>query len=366
MRTAIVHDYLSQRGGAERVVLAMAGLFPDAPIFTSFYSSDLTYPDFAGLDVRTSSLQGSIDPEHFRRSVLRLPGVFARLDLSAFDQVIVSSSAFAHHIRHRHSMVYCYTPPHFLYDTRAYMGSRARAGLTRPILAPMRRRDRAAAARHCSYAAISRQSARQIRAVYGRVSPVIYPPLSTEHLPAEIGPMPLEPRAMVVARLLPYKRVDVAIRACATAGVDLTVVGLGPEETRLRRLATRGVTFLGRVDDSELAQLFRDHSLVLAPGLEDFGYGPVEANYAGRPVIALAGGGALETVEDGANGVLVEGWDVDRWAAAVTGALSRTWDPADLRATTRRFDADTFGKSLRQWVESTWEPPQGQVRAAVD
>ena len=359
MRTAIVHDYLSQRGGAERVVLAMAGLFPDAPIFTSFYSPDLTYPEFAALDVRTSSLQGSIDPEHFRRSLFRLPGVFADLDLSSYDQVLVSSSAFAHRVRHPHSVVYCYTPPHFLYDTRAYLGSRARAYLVSPLLAPMRRRDRAAAARHRSYAAVSEQSARQIHAVYGRVSPVIYPPLSTDHLPAVAEAMPLEPRAMVVARLLPYKRVDIAIEACAVAGVDLTVVGLGPEEARLRHLAPKGVTFLGRVDDRELAQLFRDHSVVLAPGLEDFGYGPVEANYSGRPVVALADGGALETVQDGVNGILVEGWDVGRWAAAVTGALARTWEPERLRATTRRFDAGSFAKRLSDWVASTWEGSGG-------
>jgi glycosyltransferase involved in cell wall biosynthesis len=354
LRTAIVHDYLSQRGGAERVVLAMADVFPGAPVFTSFYAPGQTYPEFEALDVRTSRLQGSVDPDHFRRAVLRLPGAFSGLDLSAFDQVIVSSSAFAHRVRHHHSVVYCYTPPHFLYDTRAYLGSRTRAWIANPLLSPMRRRDRAAAAAHRAYAAISRHTAVRIRTVYGRSAPVIHPPLATGHLPVETEPLPSEPRALIVARLLPYKRIDVAIEACARAGVLLTVVGEGPEETRLRRLAPRGVTFLGQVDDGELAGLFRDHSVVLAPGLEDFGYGPVEANFAGRPVVALAAGGALETIDDGANGILVHGWDPAAWAEAVSRALSRTWDPDGLRTSTRRFHADVFRQRLCDWVASTW------------
>ncbi|HLG66648.1 MAG TPA: glycosyltransferase [Acidimicrobiales bacterium] len=350
MRTAIVHDYLSQRGGAERVVLALSRLFPDAPVYTSFYVPEMTYPEFERLDVRTSSLQGSVRPDRFRRAVLRFPAAFEGLDLSGFDQVVVSSSAFAHHVRHPRKLVYCYTPPRFLYDAAAYLGGPLRGAVARPLLAPLRRRDRRAAATAVRYAAISEQTARRVREVYGREAPVIYPPLWTAHLPAEPLPPPACPRALVIARLLPYKRVDVAVRACARAGIGLTVVGEGPEWARLAKLAGEGATFLGRVDDACMHELFASHSVVLAPGIEDFGYGPLEANFAGRPVVAVAAGGALETVQRGVNGELVEGWDVDRWAAAIREVLTRTWSPGALRRTTTRFQAEVFERQLLEWV----------------
>ena len=331
----------------------MAGLFPDAPIYTSFYAPGSTYPEFADLDVRTTSLQSSIRPDHFRRSVLRLPGAFAGLDLSGFDQVLVSSSAFAHHIRHPRSVVYCYAPPHFLYDSRAYFGSRAKAAAAWPVLAPLRRRDRTAASSHGAYIAISAESARRIASAYGRTAPIVYPPLRTEHLPLLPEPLPAEPRALIVARMLPYKRVDVALSACVQAGVGLTVVGEGPEEPRLRQLAAgHDVQFLGRLDDAALVDLFVAHSLVLAPGIEDFGYGPVEANYAGRPVVAQAAGGALETVENGVNGILVSGWDTGHWADAIKSAVHRSWSPAALRESTSRFHADEFGRGIRNAMDS--------------
>ena len=351
MKTAIVHDYLSQRGGAERLVLGLCALFPDAPLYTSIYAPERTYPEFKDIDVRTSALQDRVSPDQFRRSVLRLPGAFSRLDLSQFDQVVISTSGFAHHVRHERTAVYCHTPPHFLYDTRTYLGSRARAAAVRAPFAWLRHVDRVAAARHRSYAANSAQTSRRIKEVYGRESRVIYPPLATAHLPDRLSPPPRVPRALVIARLLPYKRVDVAIAACRRVGIGLTIVGEGPEEARLRRLADGDVAFLGRQTDDELRGLFEGHGVVLAPGLEDFGYGPVEANYAGRPVVALRAGGALETVDDGVNGVLVESWDEATWSDALSAVLARDWSPAELRATTNRFGPDIFRASVTNWLD---------------
>jgi glycosyltransferase involved in cell wall biosynthesis len=350
MKTAIVHDYLSQRGGAERLVLGLCGLFPGAPVYTSIYAPERTYPEFSDIDVRTSALQRRVSPDQFRRSVLRLPAVFSELDLSEFDQVVISTSGFAHHVRHARTAVYCHTPPHFLYDTRAYLGSRARAAVVRAPFAWLRHVDRAAAARHRSYVANSLQTSRRIRAVYGRESGVIYPPLATGHLPDRLSP-PRVPRALVIARLLPYKRIDVAIAACRRVGIGLTIVGEGPEEGRLRRLADGDVVFLGRQSDDELRDLFEGHGVVLAPGLEDFGYGPVEANYAGRPVVARRAGGALETVEDGVNGILVDSWDEAAWSDALSAVLARDWSPAALRATTDRFGLDVFRANVTTWLD---------------
>lgn len=354
-RTAIVHDYLGQAGGAERVVLQLAAMFPGAPIYTSFYEPEHTYPQFEELDVRPSSLQGHISPERFRMAAPLYPSAFRSFDLSAFDQVVVSTSAFAHHVRHPRSFVYCHTPPRFLYDPGAYQSRTTRT------LAPVLRRaqgfDRRAANHHASYAANSRTTAARIAEAYGLDAEVIYPPLWTGHLPSSVSPFPSSPQALVVARLLPYKRVDVAVAACAEAGVPLVVAGEGPDLERLRRLDNGGTTFLGRVGDDELGDLFASSSLVLAPGLEDFGYAPVEANYAGRPVVAQAAGGALESVRDGLTGRLVAGDDVHRWATTIGEVLDTRWDPGALRAATAPFSCDQFRRAVRTWArlpETQW------------
>ena len=353
MDVAIAHDYLTQRGGAERVVLRLASLFPDAPIFTAIYDPDHTFEEFKGRTVITSELQGRIDPAAFRRAVLRFPGAFRRFNLHEADRVVISSSAFAHHIQHPRSLVYCHTPPRFLYDTGAYVRSAAAAALLHVALAPLRRRDRAAATAQASYVANSRATAQRIELAYHRSAPVVYPPLTTDHLPREATPIPAFPRALLVARPLAYKRTDVAIEACRRAGIPLTVVGQSAgDRTAAAYTAGADVTFAGRVSDDELAVLFARHSLVLAPGREDFGYGPVEANFAGRPTVAVGAGGALETVVDGKTGYLVDGWDPDDWAAAIHRTIDHPWDPAALRDSTSRFSADAFDTQILEHLAS--------------
>lgn len=347
---AIVHDFLSQCGGAERVVLQLAAMFPDAPIYTSFYAPERTFAEFADRDVRTSRLQGRIDPDGFRWAVLRYPGAFRSFDLSAFDTVVVSSSAFAHHVVHERSFVYCHTPPRFLYESGAYRHGRKLRLLARPALAVLRGSDRRAVSRHRSYAANSEVTAERVRRLYGREAAVLHPPLWTRHLPAEPPPFPRSPRALLVSRLLKYKRVDVAVEACRLVGMPLTVVGDGPERRRLEENRWPGVAFLGRVDDIDLAPLFAEHSVALVPAREDFGYGAVEANYAGRPVVALAAGGARETVVHGVTGLLVESYEPAAWALALGAVHEREWSPGDLRRATTRFQAPRFDAAVRRWL----------------
>jgi glycosyltransferase involved in cell wall biosynthesis len=348
---AIVHDYLSQRGGAERVVLRLASLFPEAPIYTSFYAPDSTFDEFRDRQIVTSKLQRSIDVDHFRNAALRFPEAFRQMDLAAFDKVIVSSSAFAHHVRHPRSLVYCYTPPRFLYEPAAYFEQRSLQAVAWAGLAPLRRSDRHAARRHADYVTISRASAAKIRRCYGVDAPsIIYPPLNVGHLPTSVSPLPTKARALLVSRLLRYKHVDVAIAACAGAGIPLTVVGVGPDAERLARHATAQVSFLGRLADAAMTELFASHSLVLSPGYEDFGYGPVEANYAGRPVVALGAGGALETVEDGVTGRLVSGCSTESWTTAIREVLETDWSPLDLRQRSTRFSADIFDAKITERV----------------
>jgi glycosyltransferase involved in cell wall biosynthesis len=348
---AIVHDYLTQPGGAERVVLRLARLFPDAPVYTSLYDPDGTFPEFRDIDVRTSALQGRVDPDAFRRSALRFPSAFRALDLSAFDVVVVSTSAFAHHIAHPRAVIYCHTPPRFLYWPETYARRGPITLAMRVALAPVRRADVRAARRHGRWLANSAVTAARVHDRYGLEATVVHPPLATEHLPLEPPPMPSVARALVVSRLLPYKRVDVAVDACALAGIGLTVVGEGPERARLiERARGTDTTFLGRVSDLALLDLWAAHSLVLVPGVEDFGYAPVEAAWSGRPTVATAGGGALETVDDGVTGRLVGSDDPSAWAPVVDEVARTTWSPPALRASAQRFAPEHFDAAIRSAV----------------
>lgn len=347
-RVAVVHDYLSQFGGAERVALALADLF-DAPIFTSLYQPDLTFADFREREVHTTYLQRVVPEGRFRLAGPLLGKAFERVDLSGFDQVVVSTSGFAHHVHHDNAFVYCHTPPRFIYDIDTYFSSSRLITATKPFLPWLRRNDQRAAKRHEHYVANSRGTAARIQNIYGKSAPVIHPPLRTEHLPVELTG-PTRQGALVIARLQPYKRIDVAIAACAAVGIPLTIAGTGIDEARLRSLAGPDVTFLGRVEDALLPELFRTHSVVLAPGIEDFGLAPVEANYAGRPVLAVGAGGALETMVDGESGKIVDGDDIGAWAQALGEALNTRWDPEALRARTIPFQMPAFRSRIEAWV----------------
>lgn len=332
------------------MVLALAEAFPGAPVYTSVYAAAGTFAGFADLDVRVAPLGKLVRPAAFRSYAPLYPVLFRSLDLSEYDTVIVSSSAFAHHVRHPRSFVYCHTPPRFLYQPGSYLRSAALIAAIGAVTAPVCVADRRAARRARSYAANSEVTRRRIAAVYGLDATVIHPPVSTGHLPAVPFPLPARPHALVVSRLLPYKRVEVALMACAEVGIPVTVVGEGPERQRLERLAGPETEFLGRVDDAELAGLYAEASVVLAPGVEDFGFAPVEAHWAGRPVVAIAAGGALETVRDGVDGLLVEDHDISRWARALRAVHERRWDPGVLQDGATPFSFEVFSEQVRVWV----------------
>ncbi len=352
MNVALVHDFLTQRGGAERVALQFARIFPQAPLYTSLYDPSATYPEFAEVNVKTTWMQGKIRPDKFRLAAPLYPWAFRSLRIPAVDRVVVSSSAFAHHIVHPKTYVYCHTPPRFLYDAAAYSRSEGLVSSTRRLFDGLRRWDFLAALRARSYAANSRATARRIENTYDIEARVIYPPLNLSHLPAELTSLPAEPRVLAVARLLPYKKLDLAIKACQHADVPLTLVGDGPDAARLRELAEGArVNMLGRVSDETLAELFATHSLVIAPGREDFGYAPIEANYAGRPVVARNDGGFVETVSHEVTGLLVDSEDPYEWGAAVKSALARSWDPEMLRETTVRYQQSAFRAAILDWLE---------------
>lgn len=342
---AVVHDYLNQRGGAERVVLEVASMWPDAPIYTSLYRPESTFPDFAALDVRTSFLD-RVPVDHAFRALFPLyPVAFRSLGRIDADLVISSSSGWAHAVRtseRTFHAVYCYTPARWLYGD-GYMGASAGQRLLGPFARAVRRWDVAAAQRPDLYIAISELVAQRIRTHYARDAPVVYPPVDVNRF----CPSPRGDRLLVVSRLLRYKRVDVIVDAATRAGIGLDIVGDGPALAELRGRAGTTVRFHGRLPDPEVTELFQECRALCMPGCEDFGITPVEANAAGKPVVAFACGGALETLEEGVTGTFFAEHSVEAVLDALRRCDALGSSPQLIAERAQRFSREVFRERLR-------------------
>jgi glycosyltransferase involved in cell wall biosynthesis len=349
MNVALVHDYLVQYGGAERVVEALHEVWPQAPVYTSLYDAEAMPPLFRELDVRTSFLQGV--PGLARRSKLGLaayPAAFRSLDLSAYDVVVSSSSGWAHAARTAPDavhVVYCHTPARWLYRTHSYVAAERIPAA--PLLPLLRRWDRGAARRPTHYLANSETTRARIAHQYGRDAVVVHPPVDTSRFAVgEAGDYYL-----CASRLTAYKRVDLAIEACEELGVPLVVAGDGSARRALERRASGDVEFLGRVGDGELARLLARCRALIVPAEEDFCITAVEAMASGRPVVGYARGGLLETVALDRTGVLFG----TQTPASLVGALihleSLDLDPHAIRAHALRFDLRLFQRRMRELVE---------------
>lgn len=351
MKVAIVHDYLNQLGGAERVVAELHRIFPQAPIYTTILDRSSLWPALHDADIRTSWMQ-------------RLPGVgrhfkaylpfFARaiesFDLDEFDLVISSSSAFAKGAMTRKGathVCYCHTPMRFGWDYQRYMDRAGHPAIVRAVLPPLIRRlqewDRRTAGRPDWYVANSSTTADRIRRIYGRPSTIIPPPVDV----ARFTPDPVdEDYYLVVSRLNGYKRVDLAVKAFSGFGRALVVVGDGPVRRALESLADRNVRFVGRLSDDEVAKVYARCRALILPGEEDFGITPLEANASGRPVVAFKSGGALDTVTDGETGVFFTDQTVDGLRSAVLECERAPWPKEKLRAHAEGFAPDVFAGRL--------------------
>jgi glycosyltransferase involved in cell wall biosynthesis len=350
---AIVHDYLNQRGGAERVVLELAEIWPDAPIYTSLFRPQSTFPEFSDREVRTSPLDQLPVDQAFRNLFPLYPAAFRALGTLDADVVVTSSSGWAHSVRTAPGTfhaVYCHTPARWLYGGEYDNASARRLALV-PLQRPLRRWDRGAARRADLYVANSRLVSERIRDSYGIDAPVIHPPVDVERF----TPRPRGERLLVVSRLLPYKHVGLIVRAATYSGIGLDVVGTGPTLDALRRAAGPTVTFHGRLPDEAVTELMEGCRALCVAATEDFGITPVEANAAGKPVVAFAAGGALETLEDGVNAALFD----RRTPAAVLDAIHRCdaldASPEEIAAGARRFSRDTFRSRFADLVHSRAE-----------
>ena len=355
---AIVHDYLTQLGGAERVVLEMTRAFPGAPLYTSMYTPDLTYPEFRDVDVRATVLNrfGPLR-RHHRAAFPFLAPVFSATRVEA-DVVVCSSSGWAHGVRtSAPKVVYCHAIAHWLWQPDRYLGDGGsrRTAASRAALAcftpALRHWDAHAAASADRYLVNSTVTRDAVRRCYGIDADVLAPPLPR----VDVRPDALagaDPGFFLcVARLLPYKNVGpVADAFAALAGERLVVVGDGPELARLRERAPANVRFSRRLPDSQLRWCYEQCAGLVAASYEDFGLTVVEAAAAGRPVVALRAGGYLDTVVDGVTGLFFAQPDAAAIAAAVRRLRSRTWDDAAIRAHAATFGADRFDIRLREIV----------------
>jgi glycosyltransferase involved in cell wall biosynthesis len=347
-RAALVHDYFTQRGGAERVATRLAGLFGNARLFTAVVDPDVMPEALARTRVSTSALQrlrqAGVPLQAFAPV---LPAAFGAFDVGDVDVVVSSSSAFAHHVRPPAGathVCYCHTPPRFLWEGDEYFGSRRLVGrLGAGPLAVLRRWDAAAARRVDTYVANSIFTADRIRRTYGRDPVIVYPPVETDDLRPSTE---RSGRFLVVARLRPHKRVDLAIGAANALRVPLDIIGEGSDLPRLRALAGPSIRFLGRRSDAEVGRAMARCTALLTPGIEDFGMVTAEVQAAGRPPVAYAAGGSTEIVRDGATGFLFAEQSIEAVAEAMRRAMREALDPARLVASAARFDARRFDATI--------------------
>ncbi|MFI5048175.1 MAG: glycosyltransferase [Acidimicrobiia bacterium] len=362
-RVAIVHDFLIQLGGAERVVLSMAESFPGAPLYTSLYAPDLTFPRFRDVDVRPGPLNRfRLFREHHRLAFPLLAPAFSTTHVAA-DVVICSSAGWAHGVKtDAPKVVYCHAVARWLSQTDRYLGRRGspqrivRHGALSVLQRPLRSWDRRAAASADRYLANSATTRDFVHDAYGIDAEILHPPLTA----IDEAPQPVEgvdgDYFLCVSRLLPYKNVDQIVASFAQLAAErLVVVGAGPDLAALEGAAPPNVEFRSRLSDGQLRWLYEHCAGLIAASYEDFGLTPLEAAARGRPVAALRGGGYLETVIDGITGVFFDEPTPDAIARAVRAVRQREWDTRTIRAHAEAFGTDRFSRRLHEVVAEVVE-----------
>ncbi|MDE2636458.1 MAG: glycosyltransferase [Chloroflexota bacterium] len=361
MKIALVHDWLNQSGGAEDVLEALKRAYPGSPLYTSIYASSRMPAHYRDWDIRTLWMD-------------RMPGIYGRhqiylplyalawnqLELSGYDVILSNKSGFCHGLRFSPDSLhicYCLTPNRYVWQLEAYLAGEDIAGAAklflRPLVAGLKRWDYAAAQRVSHFIAISSAVQERIKRFYGRDSALIFPPVETARFASAATPKTGD-YFLIVSRLIPYKRIDLAVQAATELGIKLKIAGAGRDLHRLRALAGDGVEFLGYVPDAELPELMAGCRALIFPGLEDFGIAPVQAQAAGRPVIAFSGGGALDTVIPGITG--------ERFAELTADSLKEVWrefdhsayNPEEIQLQARKFDVSVFVARIDAFVRQAW------------
>ncbi|MBU1027367.1 MAG: glycosyltransferase [Candidatus Margulisbacteria bacterium] len=357
MKIAIVHDYLNQFGGAERVISALHEIWPEAPIYTSIYNSKKMPDIFSSMDIRTSFMQRfPFVFNLFKWYLLFYPFAFKSFDLSEYDVILSSSSAWAKGIRKRKEQLhicYCYTPMRFVWRYDDYVKRENFGFLIKAILPlvlkPIKKWELETVKEVDNFIAISKTIAERIRMTYRRKSDIIYPPVECSLFqPSNLD----QDYFLVVSRLNSYKRIDIVVKAFNRLELPLKIIGDGPDRKPLQRMANSNIEFLGRRSDEELKQYLAGCRALVFPGEEDFGIVPVEAMSVGRPVIAYRAGGAEETVIDGLTGVFFNEQMVESLVAAVNKFQLNTFEKNKIREHALKFDKEVFKERIKNLVNS--------------
>ena len=357
MRVAIVHDYLNQYGGAERVLDELKLMYPDAPVYVSIHDPRRMPDRYRQWDIRASWLNRV--PLANRKHQMLLPFypmAFEGFDFSDYDLVVSSSSGFAHGVLTQPdtlNVCYCHSPPRFLWDYHRYAErehlSRPARALLASQLIKLRQWDRSSANRTDVWVSTSKVVQKRIQRTYSQPSSIIPPPVDTSRFAVGDGNGGFY---LMLMRLVGWKRPDIVVDACTRLSLNLVVAGDGRALDSLKERAGPTIRFVGRVNDTQMRELYRDCTAFILPSEEDFGITPLEAMASGRPVIAYGRGGVLDTVVPGHTGEFFEEQSADSVAAALTSFKPHHYDPDTIRQHSEAFDSVVFRRRLRALIDS--------------
>ncbi|TSC54415.1 MAG: group 1 glycosyl transferase [Microgenomates group bacterium LiPW_31] len=356
MRVALVYDRVNKIGGAERVLEALHEIFPNAPLYTAVYNPK-TAPWAEKFNVIPSFLNKFPFAKRSHEVYPWLtPLAFESFNFDEYDIVIsVTSEAAKGTITKPKTLhiCYCLTPTRYLWSGyEDYFKNEVFRFFTKPVVSYLRRWDKVAAQRPDVYIAISENVKKRIKKYYGRDSEVIYPPVDIDKFPISNFQFPIGEYFLIVSRLVPYKKVDIAIQAFNKLGLPLKIIGVGREMGRLKRMAKKNIEFLGQLTDSQLLSYYQRCQAVIFPQEEDFGLVPLEAQACGKPVIAYRGGGALETVIESKTGEFFEKQTSESLGVAVKNFKPEKYNPEDCRKQAEKFDIKIFKKKWKTYLEN--------------
>jgi glycosyltransferase involved in cell wall biosynthesis len=359
MKVALVHDYLNQMGGAERVVMAFHELFPDAPIYTSIYDPARVDVAFRKMDIRTSFMQKfPLVTKHHQPYLPFYPTAMEQLDLRGYDLVLSSSSAFGKGVITRPETLhicYCHTPMRWCWNYREYVEreqlGKVACGILPFFITGLRIWDQVSANRVDHFIANSPAVAERIRKYYQREAMYIPPPVEASRFPFDPTLQPGN-YFLILSRLVPYKRIDLAIQACNQLRLPLVIIGGGRDLERLKQLAGPTIRFLGRLPDEQVIYYYAHCRAFLFPGEEDFGITPLEAQACGRPVIAYGAAGALASVIEGVTGVFFREQTIESLVATLTSFDEKQFNPTTIRNHALEFDTPRFHQRILQFIKT--------------